>query len=218
MYLKSPDKHLEDFFEKSAIFSTFLDFILKIWSNIGGKSSASLSELHYRCQGEHFEKEQLFWTKSTCFFWLLLDFQSIFLFGNSTKTFQHSCTNCISRIQKNSLSRKFFLEKKKHFSIDVRKLVTKKLGVLAKTRQQGCQNCILCVQGMALRFFLNKTHFFSSLAEYEQKDIKLLAEISRQACLKCNLDVGGIILRKKFFWIKCSMFLCIVFGLPAQFF
>ena len=70
---------LRIFFEKIAFFSSLLDFILRNSSNIGGKSSASLSETHYRCQGEHFEKEQLFWTKNTCFFWLLLDFQPFFL-------------------------------------------------------------------------------------------------------------------------------------------
>ena len=53
-HLKSLDKHLEDFFEKSAIFSTFLDFILKNLLNFCRKSSASLSEMHYRCPGEHF--------------------------------------------------------------------------------------------------------------------------------------------------------------------
>ena len=202
------------FLKKVQLFRLFWTLSSKIYPTFAENLRQACQKCIIGVKGNILRKNNFF-GKNTYFFWLLLDFQPFF--GNSTKIFQQGCPNCISRIQKKSLSRKFSW-KKKTFFIDVRNFRNEKLGVLAKTRLQGCQNCILCGEGNALRFVLKKIHFFSSLSEYEQKTIKLLAEITRQACLNCNLDVGGIILRKKNFWIKVSMFLCIVFGLPAQFF
>ena len=194
LHLKSPEKHLEDFFEKSATFSSFLDFIQKILSNFCRKSSASLSEMHYTCQGEHFEKEQLF-GKKYMFFLIAIGLPANFFSEIRQKLFTTGVQTVFCAYRGEVGAESFF--GKKHFFIVVRNFSNEKLGVLAKTRLQGCQNCVLCVQGNALRFVLKKIHFFSSLSEYEQKAIKLLAAISRQACLNCNLDVGGIISRKK---------------------
>ena len=125
-HLKSLDKHLEDFFEKSAIFSSFLDFILKNLSNFCRKSSASLSEMHYRCQGEHFEKKTTFPKKIHVFsdrFWT----SSQFLLENSTKIIQHGCQTSYFAYTGEESQQKVFLEKKT-FSFDVSNLSNKKIG------------------------------------------------------------------------------------------
>ena len=106
--------------------------------------------MHYRCQGEHFEKEQFF-GKNTCFFWLLLDFQPFF-FWKFDKNFPAGVSKLHFAYTGEESEQKIFLEKKQFF-IDVRNFRNEKLGVLAKTRLQCCQNCILCVQRNGLKIF-----------------------------------------------------------------
>ena len=160
--------------------------------------------MHYTCEGEHFEKEQLF-GKKYMFFLIAIGLPANFFSEIRQKLFTTG-VQTVFCAYRGKVGAESFFWKKKHFFIVVRNFSNEKLGVLAKTRLQDCQNCVLCVQGNALRFVLKKIHFFSSLSEYEQKAIKLLAAISRQACLNCNLDVGGIISRKKNKYFSYKMY------------
>ena len=187
------------FLKKVQLFHLFWTLSSKIYPTFAENLRQACQKCIIGVKGNILRKNNFF-GKNTCFFWLLLDFQPFF-FRKFDKSFSARLYK-LHFADTGEESEQNFLSEKKHFFIDVLNFSNKKIGVLAKTRLQCCQNCILCVQGNALRFVLKKIHFFLSLSEYEQKAIKLLAEITRQACLNCNLDVGGIISRKNNFFGK----------------
>ena len=113
LHLKSPEKQLEDFFEKSATFPSILDFILKIYTLFCRKSSASLSEMNHRCQVERFEKKQSFWKKYMfflIFFELPANFLKKFDKNNSARV-----PNWIICVCRGKVRAKSFFWKKNHF-------------------------------------------------------------------------------------------------------
>ena len=91
---------------------------------------------------------------------------------------------------------------KKHFFIDVLNFSNKKIGVLAKTRLQCCQNCILCVQGTVWGYFEEDTFLLVTFGiwtkSYQTFGGNISASLSKMQS-GCRRDPFE---KKQFFWEK----------------
>ena len=139
-------------------FWSFLDFESLFYRNFDENTSVRLSSLHSTCPGEESEWKQF--SRENFFFFIILFLVKILLFL-AKKSQQGRHLHCWYP-QRSTAEKKDFFSRLKFqilFVLWLKRILTS----WRKKYRQGCQNCILCVQGNVLRNFTVEKEIFEKI-------------------------------------------------------